>query len=61
VKGVETLVDVHDLDRIIQTKDVSTSNIRRLTKRYTGRPTQVIKVTGTHQTVPRFTTKNATS
>ena len=49
VKGVDTLVDVNDLDRIIQTKGVSTSNIRRLTKRYTGRPTQVIKVTCTNQ------------
>jgi len=49
VKGVDTLVDINDLDRIIQTKGVSTSNIRRLTKRYTGRPTQVIKVTCTNQ------------
>ena len=49
LKGVNTSVDVHDLDRIIQTKGVSTSNIRRLSKRYTGRPTQVVKVTCTHQ------------
>jgi len=49
VKGVDTSVDVYDFDRIIQKKGVSTSDIRRLTKRYTGKPTQVIKVTCTHQ------------
>ena len=44
IKGVNTSVEIPSLGGFLQKEGVSILEIRRLTKRYTGRPTQVIKV-----------------
>jgi len=44
IKGVDTSADVQRLSRSLEKEGVSICDIRRLTKRYTGRPTQVVKV-----------------
>ena len=44
IKDVDTSVDVKSLADYMKKEGVTISEIKRLTKRYTGRPTQVIKV-----------------
>ena len=44
IKGVDTTVDLGVLTTYLGSYGINISDIRRLTKRYTGKPTQVVKV-----------------
>jgi len=54
VKGVDTSVEIPSLGGFLQKEGVSILEIRRLTKRYTGRPTQDIKVTCDQQSAHKL-------
>lgn len=54
VKGVDTSVDVQWFSALLTDKGVAVSEIRRLTKRYSGRPTQVVRVKCDHQSADRL-------
>lgn len=44
IKGVDTSVDLENLSQYLLNRGIVISDIRRLTRRHTGTPTQVIKV-----------------
>jgi len=44
IKGIDTSVDVYDLQEDFGKQGIVIQEIRRLTKRHTGKPTQVVKV-----------------
>ena len=44
IKGVDTSVDLQNLSEYLLNRGIVISDIRRLTRRHTGTPTQVIKV-----------------
>jgi len=44
IKGVDTSVELHCLSVYLQKEGVTITDIRRLTKRVTGKPTQVVRV-----------------
>lgn len=44
IKGVNTSVDLHSFSEFLQKKDIFVNDIRRLTRRHTGKPTAVVRV-----------------
>ena len=50
IKGIDTSVDVYDLQEDFGKQGIVIQEIRRLTKRHTGKPTQVVKVKCCEQT-----------
>ena len=51
IKGVDTSVDLDHLTRYLQIRGISIFEVRRLLRRHSGRPTQVVKVKCSEDTV----------
>ena len=54
LKGVDTSVTVNCLTECLQQEEIDVLDIRRLTKRHTGKPTQVVKVKCNSQSVSKL-------
>jgi len=51
VKGVDTTVEVCQLAQQLQNEEICITDIRRLTRRNTGKPTHVVKIKCTKDSV----------
>jgi len=54
IKGVDTSVDLQNLSEYLLKSGIVISDIRRLTRRHTGTPTQVVKVSGSEVSVNKL-------